>query len=352
MASQTQAGRGSMPSKFPRTGGHASGAEWRTSGGIKRFRNILLFAGLDNGPVPSRILERALSLARTNKAKLTLIDVVREPEMFRGILPPGTLARVRRDRRRSLTRLAAVAQEQGLETETELAVGKPYLEIVRRVHRSQHDLVMTDGGHATGAGGEIDSTTLHLMRKCPCATWVVRPHALTHYTRVLAAIDLHATDPEKDSLNRKIMERAISIAKLERCDVHVVHVWELRGMPAGSSGEVWKRWEETARSEIKRRLDEFLAEYELGPDSRLHIVAGRPAAAISELASEDESTLLVMGTVCRVGVRGFFIGNTAEEVLGRVDCSLLTVKPDGLSRRSSGLGFQMSELTSADREAR
>jgi len=36
-----------------------------------------------------------------------------------------------------------------------------------------------------------------------------------------------------------------------------------------------------------------------------------------------------MGTVCRTGVAGLFIGNTAEKVLRQVDCSLLTVKPEG-----------------------
>jgi nucleotide-binding universal stress UspA family protein len=39
--------------------------------------------------------------------------------------------------------------------------------------------------------------------------------------------------------------------------------------------------------------------------------------------------LLVMGTVCRTGIAGFLIGNTAEEVLNQVDCSVLTVKPEG-----------------------
>jgi len=56
---------------------------------------------------------------------------------------------------------------------------------------------------------------------------------------------------------------------------------------------------------------------------------GKPALAISRLASEKQIDLLVMGTVCRTGIRGFFIGNTAEGVLRRVDCSLLTVKPKG-----------------------
>lgn len=36
-----------------------------------------------------------------------------------------------------------------------------------------------------------------------------------------------------------------------------------------------------------------------------------------------------MGTVCRTGAPGLLIGNTAEKILYEVDCSVLTVKPDG-----------------------
>ena len=50
---------------------------------------------------------------------------------------------------------------------------------------------------------------------------------------------------------------------------------------------------------------------------------------IPELAAEKEVELIVMGTVSRTGVAGFLIGNTAEKILGQVDCSVLTVKPDG-----------------------
>ena len=57
---------------------------------------------------------------------------------------------------------------------------------------------------------------------------------------------------------------------------------------------------------------------------------GSSAVAISEVASDERIDLLVMGTACRTGIRGFFVGNTAEGVLERVDCSLLTVKPNGV----------------------
>ncbi len=36
-----------------------------------------------------------------------------------------------------------------------------------------------------------------------------------------------------------------------------------------------------------------------------------------------------MGTVCRTGIPGLIIGNTAERVLDSVKCSVLTVKPAG-----------------------
>lgn len=51
-----------------------------------------------------------------------------------------------------------------------------------------------------------------------------------------------------------------------------------------------------------------------------------PAA---RLAAEHGIDLIVMGTVCRIGVAGFFIGNTAENVLQQADCSVLTIKPEG-----------------------
>jgi len=50
---------------------------------------------------------------------------------------------------------------------------------------------------------------------------------------------------------------------------------------------------------------------------------------VIDLAAEHGIDLIVMGTVCRTGVAGFFIGNTAENVLQQVDCSVLTVKPEG-----------------------
>jgi hypothetical protein len=39
-----------------------------------------------------------------------------------------------------------------------------------------------------------------------------------------------------------------------------------------------------------------------------------------------KSDLVVRGTISRAGIAGLSIGNTAERMLGHLDCSMLTVK--------------------------
>ena len=59
------------------------------------------------------------------------------------------------------------------------------------------------------------------------------------------------------------------------------------------------------------------------------VTDGRRPDVIAEFAKAHHVELIVMGTVARTGIPGLLIGNTAETILQRVDCSVLAVKPDG-----------------------
>jgi len=78
-------------------------------------------------------------------------------------------------------------------------------------------------------------------------------------------------------------------------------------------------------------MNELLARYTVkGLNPQVHLTEGNAyEEVILSLAREEYIEIIVMGTVSRVGLPGLFIGNTAEEVLRQVDCSVLTVKPDG-----------------------
>jgi universal stress protein E len=306
---------------------------------MQRFKNILLFAGSESWK--EETLERAVSLAKNNTAELTMTDVIEElPQEMRMLIASRHLADFQditvTERRKELEDLIAPIRDQGVHVAAKVLVGTPFLEIIREVLRSKHDLVMKT---AMGKGGLREmlfgSTAMHLMRKCPCPVWVVKPTHHKKYARIMAAVDPDPFDEERNSLNTKVMELAISLAHMEGSELHVVHAWRLYGEtllpgPGRMSQVEVNKLARKARTEHKGWIAELVEKHAPGlPSNRIHLLKGDAERVIPLLAKRKRIELIVMGTVCRTGIAGFFIGNTAEKVLQQVDCSVLTVKPDG-----------------------
>ena len=65
--------------------------------------------------------------------------------------------------------------------------------------------------------------------------------------------------------------------------------------------------------------------------SECHILDGCPGAAVIDFVNSHGVDLLVMGSLGRSGLDGFVIGNTAEQILNQVQCSVLTLKPENFA---------------------
>ena len=309
---------------------------------MKRFKNILLVCDFE--VKQQMAVERAVSLAKQNEAHLTVCTVVRDlpadARMLITVMPPQELFEmVIVDHREKIDALAAEIRRQGVAVSSEVVIGTPFIEVIRRVLRDKHDLVIVA---AEGRGGLKErlfgSTSMHLMRKCPCPVWVVKPAKRATYKRILAAVDTtnDFPDPERESLNPLVLQLAGSLAQMDNSDLHVVQVWsvfaegyiEARG---GVSQESIDRWHKEGKKEYTLKLNNLLRSVGLnGFFVHKHVLRDHDAPkAIVKLAKNKKIDLLVMGTVCNTGVAGFFIGNTAEKVLSEVNCSVLTVKPEG-----------------------
>ena len=301
---------------------------------MKRFRNILLVDpgdGTDMGPA----MERAVELATRNSAQLTLTSTVEE-------VPKRRARRARRqgldlqaflvgDRRKQLDHLAGTFESDGLPIRVTVEVGVPFVEIIRRVLTNGHDLVITP--EEAGVSGFTPGTK-HLLRKCPCPVWVVRP-GRTQHLKVLAAVG-----PDENGsaqLNELIMALATSLTDLHDGELDIVHTWVLEGesslrssphvsMPAAEVDLMV----EITRDEHAESLKVLLDRYDLSSIRHaIHLIKGDPEKVIPSLVIEKNINLIVMGTVARSGIAGLVIGNTAERILDSVDCSVLAVKPAG-----------------------
>ena len=112
----------------------------------------------------------------------------------------------------------------------------------------------------------------------------------------------------------------------------MVHVWRiaaetaLRGRQIDTTDvdQMLQRMEAAHQSEMDRVLGEYPYD-----KTTVHLVKGQAKEIIPDLAEILEADLVVIGTIGRSGVPGVLIGNTAEEILSAVDCSVLTLKPEG-----------------------
>ena len=305
---------------------------------MQRFKNILVV--VDEKTENRVVVERAVTLAQRNQARLTVVNTVEalprqatmpdvpEPPVGIDIIeewppdadrppapePPVALSEWPHEAEMPVTEAAVLIREHIVEEESQrleqwvdfvrqsgvqvggkMLYGTPFLEIIREVLRNEHDLVMTTAeGRGSLKERLFGSTTMHLMRKCPCPVWVVKPSQPERHTRILAAVDPNPLDEEQHALNIKIMDLATSLARRQQSELVVVHTWtfpverSLRSGHVGPSVEV-DRWVDEARDQHRRWLADLLQPYALEDlKHQVYLLKGEAGHLIPELAAEKE----------------------------------------------------------------
>jgi len=309
---------------------------------MKRFKNILVLC--DDDGIADSAFDRVSWLAEANKARITLVDVIEETRSELTQLFAG-LGRIRSEemanevfaaRRARLEEFAAILQQRGANAEIAVDTGTPFIEVIRRVLRDGHDLVIkTERGSTTAP--LLLSADMHLLRKCPCPVWVLNSRLEARSRRILAAVDPDPNDPVRDKLNHTIMQLATSLAEQDDARIDVMTVWSLPEESTLRHSGFAKVPEAEIRALLAQQEKESAARLAALTDdyasfrSRMRILhlKGFATDLLPDMADREEIDTLVMGTVARTGISGLFIGNTAESVLNRVKCSVLTVKPEG-----------------------
>jgi universal stress protein E len=210
--------------------------------------------------------------------------------------------------------------------------GIPFIEIIKQVLRGNHDLLIKPAEIPGNRITSLGSTDMHLLRKCQIPIWIVKPTHRKKYRRIMAAID---PDPMEQNakLNTLILELATSLAEREIAELHAVTAWsldyelELRSRARQiKTNQLIEDLQKTYKIWLKQVTDPYVRRGDL---FHVHLINGKVGEAIPAEARKRHIDIIVMGTIGRTGIPGFFIGNTAEQILARVNCSVLAVKPEG-----------------------
>jgi nucleotide-binding universal stress UspA family protein len=286
-------------------------------------------------------LRQALSLARTNAADLRVVVIAPSlgddfPE-YRARLDEALRERTDEAIGRARRDLGIGERFGALDVEV-LHEAQPGLALVRQVIRGGHDLVVKE---VEGAGTGFRALDAQLLRQCPVPLWLCRPIAAPQ-ARVRVGVALDPAPEDRTGPGHALSVRLLTLARAlaGACSgtLDVVSCWDDPIERAVRESAFMRMGDAELDAHARRTgathraaLDELLAAGggADGPEVRVHHVRARPRDGIPACVADAGIDVLVLGTVARTGIPGFVIGNTAEDVLARLDCSVLAAKPPG-----------------------
>lgn len=313
---------------------------------MKQIKSILLYVDVEPDPA---YLDRVLHIAKVVGAKLTLAAVVEPAQsqvcLSRGILDLDKIEQLLvEDRQRQLDEAASSIDHPDVSIATHVFLGNAVDAIIQAVMTGQYDFLAKQPTPSHGLRQQLfGSIDMRLLRACPCPVTISHLEPGSYSRRAVAALDYSGENETKARLNVALLDFAAFGLETEFAEMHIVHAWSLYGesLLAHGRGKVsperLKDLVEQERAKRQQWLENLVDEYRNTLDDdrakrfnpKLELLRGDPTVVIPQRVKELDADLLSIGTISRTGLGGWLIGNTAEAILSRIDCSVVTLKPEG-----------------------
>jgi universal stress protein E len=238
--------------------------------------------------------------------------------------------------RRRLEQLAQPLRSGGLTVEVDARLDHPLHDsIARKAEESSADFVVKDTHyHSVLKRSIFSNTDWNLIRNCAATLWLVKPRPVGLRPCFVAAVDpLHEHD-KPAALDHRILATATSLSAALGGETHVFHAFDLVAAIAISTDAMTpiampiNDIADAMRAEHTEAVELLCKEHGIPPE-RMHVHQGGTRQLLLTLTEQLRADAVVMGAVSRSGLKSLFLGNTAEDVLDRLHCDLVIVKPAG-----------------------
>ena len=165
-----------------------------------------------------------------------------------------------------------------------------------------------------------------LLRECPAPVLIVAEKRWHRARPVLATLDLQSKAAAKNALNKRVLEAAILLSDALGVELQVITAIEIPVLLADLDLVNPAAYVRDAKAAMAPRISELAKAHNL-PESIFHCKRGPVERVIASQAASVGAQIVVMGTVCRKGVKARLMGNTAEKVLRHLKTDVLAIKP-------------------------
>lgn len=298
---------------------------------MKHFQNILFV--IQGQEIASGAFQQTIDIARKTQADITYL--VLHPDFGDDLA--GFEDTYRNNVKETLTKKMETAGLEGTPNIVFESKTPHFVSIVQYVLKHDHDLVVKAAEKDQKQKKGLKSLDMSLMRKCPCPVWLCREETHKPNPTIVTAIDPESENPENLDLSLKLLKLGDFVAKTLDGTHKVIACWEfehesfLRDSAFGrvEGSKVDQMIIDTQKSH-RKAVEALIQKSGIETPEIVH-ERGKAYDIIPEYTESSAVDLVVMGTVARTGIPGFLIGNTAENILQNLSCSLVAVKPSGFT---------------------
>lgn len=208
---------------------------------------------------------------------------------------------------------------------------RPYEAIIGEVFSGSHDIVLK----ATRQHDALESvfftpTDWHLLRKCPCPVLLVKNHDWPVNGNIIASVHVGSENTTHIALNESMVEQGLKFSKQLNAELFLVNSYPVT--PANITVEL-PEFDPTSYTDAVRgfhltAMKALRQKYGID-EEHTRVNEGLPEDVIPKAAKELDVGLVILGTTGRTGLSAVFIGNTAENVIDKINCDVLALKPEG-----------------------
>ena len=279
-------------------------------------KQVLVIADIDDDDLLS--LEKARDITLPMKATVEIVKFIHSSNDS-----DITLEQHIEQAKQKLASLIHRVFDGTIEITSEVVVSDKIAQwVINRCDRQHVDLVIK-GGHRSESLFHIPSDW-HLIRHLHCPILIASHVKWKNKANILLALDLSTEESNHQQLNALILSWGETWFKVTHNQLHAMYsipiAKPLLEFDVVDKNSVMKKKAPAAKEKIQK----LLARFDMSSITS-HIAVGPPDRTILHQANELHSSLVILGSVGRKGLRGLVLGNTAEKVIHylRTDCLIV-----------------------------
>jgi universal stress protein E len=268
-----------------------------------------------------RAIRRAVLLARTFGAQLTLLNVVDDD------LPPRKVQAERRSAALLLARMVNTLRTvDGVSSDFVVSVRDPFQGILAASRQLDADLIVL-GAHRRQILLDmfVGTTAERVVRASPRPVLMANAVPAAPYRHVLIAVDF-------SRFSAAAIRTVVRLQFEKHATVSVLHAFDHPAagllLRAPLNDEVIAARKTEAEERAAARLAAFLRDTELNHLHRLvRVIETSAAETIRAVAAELSADVVVVGTHGRTGGEKLLLGSVTEDLFRIADCDVIAVPP-------------------------